>query len=82
MKDAYCADEKGYWRYYKNPKNNIKTIQMYDEDNYSYKTAEEKNNNFRSHDNDTYNTLHCIFRHRGYIQLYMYIFTESYLYSL
>lgn len=26
-----------------------------------------KNNNFSSHDNDTYNTLHCSFRQKGYI---------------
>lgn len=32
MIDACCADEKGHWRYYKNPQNNRK---MYDEDNYS-----------------------------------------------
>lgn len=42
MNDACCSYEKGHWRYYKNPKNNITIIQMYDEDNYSYKTAEEK----------------------------------------
>lgn len=33
-----------------------------------------KNNNFSSHDNNTYNTLHCIFRHKGYI-IYNYICT-------
>lgn len=41
MKDA-CSYEKGHGRYYKNPQNNLKIIQMYDEDNYSYKIAEEK----------------------------------------